>query len=88
MCEALRELMKDEIEAEVEAARSAAEREGRENGWLEGRAEGRAEGLTEGENRLKELCEQIDRDGRRDEFFQAMKKPEILKKLYKEYGIA
>ncbi len=35
MCEALRELMKDEIEAEVEAARSAAEREGRENGWLE-----------------------------------------------------
>lgn len=84
MCEALRELMKDEIEAEVEAARRAAEREGRENGWLEGRAEG----LTEGENRLKELCEQLDRDGRRDEFFQAMKKPEILKKLYKEYGIA
>ena len=84
MCEALRELMKDEIEAEVEAARRAAEREGRENGWLEGRAEGRAEG----ENRLKELCEQLDQDGRRDEVFQAMKNPEILKKLYKEYGIA
>lgn len=44
MCEALRELMKDEIEKDVNAAKKIAIKEGREQGIAEGRAEGRAEG--------------------------------------------
>ena len=49
MCEALRELMKDEIEKDVNAAKKIAIKEGREQGIAEGRAKGRAEGRTEGE---------------------------------------
>ena len=49
MCEALRELMKDEIEKDVNAAKKIAIKEGREQGIAEGRAKGIAEGRTEGE---------------------------------------
>ena len=49
MCEALRELMKEEIEKE----KDIAIREGHAKGREEGRAEGRAEGREEG--RLKEI---------------------------------
>ena len=52
MCEALRELMKDEIEKDVNAAKKIAIKEGREQGIAEGRAkgiaEGRAQGIAEG----------------------------------------
>ena len=52
MCEALRELMKDEIEKDVNAAKKIAIKEGREQGIAEGRAkgiaEGRAKGIAEG----------------------------------------
>ena len=44
MCEALRELMKDEIEKDVNAAKKIAIKEGREQGIAEGRAKGIAEG--------------------------------------------
>ena len=40
MCEALRELMKDEIEKDVNAAKKIAIKEGREQGIAEGRAKG------------------------------------------------
>ena len=52
MCEALRELMKDEIEKDVNAAKEIAIKEGRELGIAEGRAEGIAEGRAEGRNAL------------------------------------
>lgn len=48
MCEALRELMKDEIEKDVNAAKKIAIKEGREQGIAEGREQGIAEGRTEG----------------------------------------
>ena len=52
MCEALRDLMKDEIEKDVNAAKKIAIKEGREQGIAEGRAkgiaEGRAQGIAEG----------------------------------------
>lgn len=68
MCEALRELFRDEIEAEKARAR----REGREEGIAEGRAEGRVEGLAAGmaegraeeravsQNIISKLQEQIE----------------------------
>ena len=42
---------------------------------------------TEGENRLKSLYAKLEQDGRREEIFQALSNSEILKKLYKEYGM-
>ena len=47
MCEALRELMKEEIEKE----KDIAIREGLAKGLAEGRAEGRVEGRAEGERK-------------------------------------
>ena len=40
-----------------------------------------------GENRLKELYTKLEQDGRRDEIFQSLSNPKILKNLYKEYGM-
>lgn len=59
MCEALRELMKDEIEKDVNAAKKIAIKEGREQGIAEGRAKGIAEGRAEGiaEGRAKGIAE-------------------------------
>ena len=71
MCEALRELFKDELEEAHEKGKSA----------------GLSEGRTEGENRLKALYAKLEQDGRREEIFQALSNPEILKKLYEEYGM-
>ena len=63
MCEALRELFKDELEDAHE------------------------KGKSDGENRLKSLYAKLEQDGRREEIFQALSNPDILKKLYKEYGM-
>ena len=71
MCDALRELFKDELEEAHEKGKSA----------------GLSEGRTEGENRLKSLYAKLEQDGRREEIFQALSNPEILKKLYEEYGM-
>lgn len=43
--------------------------------------------MVKGENRLNMLYSKMEQDGRREEIFQAMKDPEFLKKLYKEYGM-
>ena len=67
MCEALRELFKDELKAAHE--------------------KGKSEGMSKGENRLKALYAKLEQDGRREEIFQSLSNPEILKKLYDEYGI-
>jgi predicted transposase/invertase (TIGR01784 family) len=48
MCEALRELMKDEFEEELEKKLEQGLAEGREKAMAEGRVEGRAEGRAEG----------------------------------------
>ena len=83
MCEALKELFKDELEEAHEKGRSAGLSEGRAAGLTEGMFKGR----TEGENRLKTWYAKLEQDGRREEIFQALSDPEILKKLYEEYRI-
>lgn len=45
------------------------------------------EGERKGENRLNVLYNRLDRDGRKEDIFRAMKNPEILQKLFKEYGM-
>ena len=65
MCEALRDLMKDEIEASVQIAlqerTKKARQEGRQEGIKEGRQEGikegRQEGITEGKKQI--ACDMI-----------------------------
>ena len=87
MCEALRELFKDELEEAHEKGKSEGLSKGRAAGLSEGRAAGLSEGISKGENRLKELYAKLEQDGRREEIFQALSNPDILKKLYKEYGM-
>lgn len=45
------------------------------------------EGERKGEKRLNVLYNRLDRDGRKEDIFRAMKNPEILQKLFKEYGM-
>ena len=75
MCDALRELFKDELE------------DAHEKGKCAGLSEGISKGKIEGENRLKLLYSKLEQDGRREEIFQTLSNPEFLEKLYKEYGI-
>lgn len=73
VCEALRELMKDEIEEELSKVR------------IEGKKLGIQEGLQTGEERLNKLYSCLENDGRKEDIFRAIKDPEFLKELYKEY---
>ena len=75
MCEALRELMKDEIDAEVAKAKVQAEKDGIENG------------IQIGEQRLTQLFCRLEQDERKEDIFRAMKDSEFLKKLYEEYEL-
>lgn len=92
VCEALRELMKDEIDAEIarEVAKASekARTEAIQQGRAEGLAKGRAEGRMEGENRLNQLYIMLEKDGRMNDISRAMKEPEFLQALYREYGMA
>ena len=88
MCEALRELMKDEIDAEIAREVAKASEKARTEAIQQGRAEGRAEGRMEGENRLNQLYVMLENDGRMKDISRAMKEPEFLHALYREYGIA
>lgn len=40
-----------------------------------------------GENRINILYNRLDRDGRKEDIFRAIKNPEVLQKLFKEYGM-
>ena len=48
MCEALMEIMKDDIDKKVEKGRAEGEAKGRAEGEAKGRAEGEAKGKAEG----------------------------------------
>ena len=71
MCEALRELFKDELED--------AEKRGEIRGEILGE--------KRGENRVILLYSKLKEDGREEELLQALNSPESRKELYKEYGI-
>ena len=71
MCEALRELFKDELED--------AEKRGEKRGEILGE--------KRGENRVILLYSKLKEDGREEELLQALNSPESRKELYKEYGI-
>ena len=68
MCDALRELFKDELEDAHES----------------GRTEGRKEEIS----RLRELYRKLAQEDRCEELLQALGNPEVLQKLYEEFGLA
>ena len=80
LCEALEELMKDELEAN----RSRGLSEGRMKGLQEGLAEGRAEGLAEGQqqatDRLNALTLKLAELGRTDDIIKAASDTSYQKK--------
>ena len=76
MCDALRELFKDELE------------DAHESGRTEGRKEGREEGRKEEMSRLSELYRKLAKENRCEELLQALGNPEVLEKLYEEFGLA
>ena len=84
MCEALREIMKEDFE---ETEFRALEK-GRAEGRAEGRAQGRAEGLKKGESLLGSLITKLKELGRADDAFRAAADPEYREKLYKEFKLA
>lgn len=49
--------------------------------------EGERKGEIRGENRINVLYNRLDRDGRKEDIFRAMKNPELLQKFFKEYGM-
>ena len=79
MCEALRELFKDELED--------AEKRGEIRGEMRGEKRGEIRGEMRGENRVILLYSKLKEDGREEELLQALNSPESRKELYKEYGI-
>ena len=72
MCQALREIMKEDFEA--------AEARGLEKGMLEG--------MEKGENQLSSLITRLKELGRTDDVFKAAADKQYRDKLYKEFKMA
>lgn len=54
----------------------------------EGEAEGRAEGNKEGFSRAMALTSRLMADGRERELEEAMRDPEMMRRLLEEYGLS
>jgi len=76
MCQALREIMKEDFEA--------AEARGLEKGMLEGMEKG----MEKGENQLSSLITRLKELGRTDDVFKAAADKQYRDKLYKEFKMA
>ena len=76
MCQALREIMKEDFEA--------AETRGMEKGLEQGREQGR----EQGENQLGSLITKLKELGRTDDVFKAAADKKYRDKLYKEFKMA
>ena len=76
MCQALREIMKEDFE-EAEA-----------RGEAKGVKKGLKQGVEKGESRLGSLMTKLEEVGRTADAFRAAKDPVYRKKLYKEFKLA
>ncbi len=83
--------MEHNMRVHERVARQEGRAEGREEGLEEGRQEGRAEGLeegrAEGEARFGALADRLLDDGRIEDLRAASADPELLARLYAEYGL-
>lgn len=79
MCEALRELMKEEIEAE----KIKANKEGR----IQGEIAGKIEGKIAGKNLINELNKKLAQAGRMDDIIKAAEDKNFQDSLIEEFGL-
>ena len=84
MCEALREIMREDFEA----AEARGLEKGMEKGRAEGMEKGRAEGMEKGEILLGTLMTKLKELGRLDDAFRAAEDKQFREKLYKEFKMA
>ena len=84
MCQALREIMKEDFEA----AEARGLEKGMERGMEKGMQEGMEKGMEKGENQLSSLITRLKELGRTDDVFKAAADKQYRDKLYKEFKMA
>ena len=84
MCQALREIMKEDFEK----AEANGLKKGMERGVKQGMKQGMKQGEEKGESRLGSLMMKLKEVGRTDDAFRAAEDPAFRKKLYKEFKLA
>ena len=80
MCQALREIMKEDFEE--------AEARGEARGEAKGVKKGLKQGVEKGESRLGSLIMKLKEAGRADDVYRAAEDPAFRQKLYKEFKLA
>ena len=96
MCQALREIMKEDFEAAeargLEKGMQKGMEKGMEKGMLEGMEKGMEKGIEKGmekgENQLSSLITRLKELGRTDDVFKAAADKQYRDKLYKEFRMA
>ena len=99
MCQALEELMADELEAMRKSGWAEGEKhgwaegerhgwaEGEKYGWQEGEKSGMKSGRQEGIHSLAKLSGILLRQNRQNELMRALEDEQYLEKLFQEYHI-
>lgn len=92
MCQALEELMADELEAMRKSGWAEGEKhgwaEGEKYGWQEGEKSGMKSGRREGIHSLAKLSGILLRQNRQNELMRALEDEQYLEKLFQEYHIS
>lgn len=83
-----RMLWSEKYRNEFADARDEGRAEGMAAGRAEGIAEGKAEGNEEGFSRAMALTSRLMADGRERELEEAMRDPEMMRRLLEEYGLS
>ena len=84
MCQALREIMKEDFEQ----AEANGMKKGMQQGMQQGIQKGMQQGMAKGESMLGSLIKKLKDAGRLDDAFRAAEDPDFRQKLYKEFKLA
>ncbi|MEE0810505.1 MAG: 3-isopropylmalate dehydrogenase, partial [Blautia sp.] len=79
MCEALEELMKDELEAQLQKGKEIGQKIGQEMGKLQGE--------RQGETRVNQLNQKLIALGRMDDMLKSVSDTVFQQKLFKEFNL-
>ena len=88
MCQALREIMKEDFEAAEARGLEKGMEKGMQKGMEKGMLEGMEKGMEKGENQLSSLITRLKELGRTDDVFKAAADKQYRDKLYKEFKMA
>ena len=87
MCEALKELMKDELDAARENGLQHGIRQGQEIGMRQGQEIGMRQGQEIATDRLNLLAKHLIQANRTDDLLRSTTDKEYQEQLFKEFGI-